>query len=264
MKVISVINQKGGVGKTTTTIELASCFSILKYKTLVIDLDQQCNASKYVNADMSKPDIFKVLNVECSIAEAIQTIPLNKDASIDFIIASEALSKADRKFTDFDDIYLLHDVVEAIKDDYDYIFIDNCPSRSIMMTMSYYASDYIVTPTDCDEGSVDGIDKIYSDIMALRNSKHSTISAKMLAIILNKYEKTSMHQAAYEDLIAAAKNNADNPKVYIVRKSIVASECKTFRESMQVYKPDSNPAIDYMNIAKDIIKKERTKKNGNK
>lgn len=259
MKVLSVVNQKGGVGKTTTTIELASCLALSDYRVLVIDLDQQCNASKYADANLSKPNIYQVLNAEKSIDEAIQTIDnsINKNnhSSFDFIIASEELSKADRTFTDYDDIYLLHDVIDIVKDKYDFILIDNCPSRNITMTMSYYAADYIIAPTDCDEGSTDGIDRVYTDIDKLRANKHGAITAKMLCIILTKYEHTAMHQTALDALKESAAANKDNPSVFVVRKSIISSECKTFRRSMQIYQYYSNPASDYRKIVDDITQK---------
>ena len=96
-------------------------------------------------ADFSKPSIYDVLHADASYEDAIQHLEF-----FDLIPASEKLSRADREFIGKDDGFILADFVDMIRNDYDFIFVDNAPSRNILLTMTYIASDYIIIPTECD------------------------------------------------------------------------------------------------------------------
>lgn len=247
-KVIGVINQKGGVGKTTSTIDLANAVAVKKNRVLVIDLDQQGNLSKYVGANNETPSIYNVLQVENPIIDAIQ-----KCGRIEVIASSKELSKADKVFVEHDDIFLLQDVVETIKDKYDYIFIDNAPARSTLLTMAYVASDYIVIPVEVDDGAIDGIDEVYNDVISYRKGKRPITDAKIAMLLLNKYENTVMHQTAKEKLDDKSEEFEDHPIVATIRKGIVASESKCFKEPIIDYDPKGNVASDYLLAAKKLI-----------
>lgn len=247
-KVVGVINQKGGVGKTTCTIELANAVASKKKKVLVIDLDQQGNLSKYVGADLSVPTIYDVLQAEKPIADAIQ-----KCGRIDVIASSKELSKADKEFVEYDDIFLLQDVIELVKDSYDVIFIDNAPARSTLLTMAYVASDHIVIPAEADDGSIDGVEEVHNDIIKYRQGKRHITEAKISMLILNRYENTIMHQNAKENLEDKSDSYEDHPIIATIRKGIAASECKCFKEAVIDYDSNSNLASDYQLAAKKLI-----------
>ncbi len=251
MNVIAIANQKGGVGKTTSTIELATAIHKKGKRVLVIDFDQQCNLSKYTNADTSKPTIADVLQGESSVTDAIQSV----DGFFDLIQGAEELSKADKQFTDLEDQYLLADIAEIIQDDYDYVFIDNSPSRNILLTMAYIASDNVIIPTECDEGSKDGIVAIEGDINKLTNGRHAVSHAKVMGYILTKHEKTIMHDLALEDLQELASEKDPAPFIMSIHKSINLSKVKTLRTSVTEYEKDGKPAQDYLAIANEIIRR---------
>ncbi len=246
-KVIGVINQKGGVGKTTATIELANALAGNKRKVLVIDLDQQGNLSKYVDADTGLPSIYEVLQAKNAIADAIQTC-----GRIDVIASSKELSKADKEFVEHDDIFLLEDVIEIIKGQYDLIFIDNGPARSTLLTMSYVASDYIVIPAEADDGSIDGVDEVYNDIIKYRQGKRPITNAKIAMLLLNRYEITIMHQNVKEHLEEKEAAFEDHPCVATIRKGIAATESKSFKEPIMDYDPNGNVANDYKTVAQKL------------
>ena len=250
-KVIGVINQKGGVGKTTATIELANSLAEKTgKKVLVIDLDQQRNLSTYAGADLTLPTIYDVFLAKCDIAEAVQ-----KCGRIDIITASKELSRADKEFDGHDDIFLLYDVIDIIRNDYDYIFIDNGPARSTLLTMAYVASDYVVIPSDADDGSINGVDEVYKDILKYRQGKRPITQAKIAMLLLNRCENTIIHQTTKEQLKEKSESFLDKPAVVSIRKAIAATECKSFRKPIMDYCPGSNVTSDYDKAASKLLEK---------
>ncbi|MCR5669246.1 MAG: ParA family protein [Lachnospiraceae bacterium] len=248
MKTIAVANQKGGVAKSTTCWEIGTCLKDMGYKVLVIDFDQQSNLTGYVNADRSKPSIYDCLKADASMEDAIQVTE-----DFDFISASEKLSKADKEFSAPEDIYLLKELLKFIEDDYDFAIIDNSPSRNSLLNMSYIAADFVIIPTECDTGSIDGIDAIYGDLTKYR--KINWTNAQVAALILTKFENTAMHTLAYEQLEEKSEEMEEHPFVMKVRKGIKVSESKLAMQSLQRYDHYSNPAFDYRDIAKALVER---------
>ena len=181
--VISAVNQKGGTGKTTSIIELSTNLANMEKRVLTIDFDSQVGLTYYIPAKEDAVSIYDVLHGNVSVKDAIQKVN-----NYDVIIASENLSSADREFTDYDDVFLLKDIVDLVQDDYDYILIDTSPSRSILLTMAYIASDYIIVPNLADKGSVKGVEKVYNDLCEMRSKKRHVTNAKIIALLLNAYK----------------------------------------------------------------------------
>jgi chromosome partitioning protein len=249
---ICIANQKGGVGKTTSTIEIAAALTRQGKRVLVIDFDQQRNLSKYVGADLNMPSIYQVLNGDYSVQDATQKI----EDGFSIICASDELSLADKKFTDpTEDIFLLADVIEIVKDEYDYVLVDNSPSRNILIQMAYVAADGIIMPTESDIGSIDGIYAIYSDVEKFKKNRNKLSHAEFLGFILNKYERTNIYSLAIDNLETARERINPNAFILTVRKASVASEAKTMMQSIQTYKRSSTTAIDYRAVAEEVIKR---------
>lgn len=243
-KVIMIANQKGGVGKTTTAIELCALLG-KDNRVLGIDLDQQRNFSKYAGARLDGASIHDVLNAKTTIEEAIQHLE-----DYDVLISSKELAKAGKEFGEMDDIWLLKDVIEDLN--YDYIVIDNAPARGPLLMMSYIASDYCIVVTECDSGSLDGIEEVVSDITSL-NKRNKNTNVQILGVLLNKAEKTSLHEIAYEEIGETGKNLEFRPFKTVIRKSIVASESKAAMQAINKYKPSNNVSIDYRILLEEIL-----------
>lgn len=254
MTTIAIANQKGGVAKSTSCWEIGSCMGNLGLKVLVIDFDQQANLTGYVNADKTMPTIYDVLKAETSINDAIQKVE-----GFDFISASEKLSKADKEFSAPEDIYLLREVLSFVEDEYDFVIIDNSPSRNSLLNMSYIAANYIIIPTECDTGSIDGITAIYGDVTKYR--KLNWTNAQVIGLVLTKYENTAMHTLALEEINNKAEEMEETPFVMTIRKGIKVSESKLAMRSLQNYDKYSNPAVDYRNVTKKILEKVGSENN---
>ena len=192
--------------------------------------------------------IRPLLKAEKSIEDAIQ-----ETEDFNFISASEKLSKADKEFSAPEDIYLLKELLSFIEDEYDYAIIDNSPSRNSLLNMSYIAADYMIIPTECDTGSINGIDAIYGDLKKYRKLKWT--DAKVIGLILTKMENTAMHTLALEQLNEKAEEMEEKPFVMSVRKGIKVSESKLAMQSLQHYDKYSNPAVDYRTITKEILER---------
>lgn len=245
-----ISNQKGGVGKTTTTLEICSILG-KKYKVLGIDLDAQRNFSMYSGAELNgAPTVNEVLNATILLEEAVQHLP-----HFDILISSKALADAPKTFGEPDDIFLLKDVLEDATG-YDYVIIDNAPARSPLLYMSYIASDYIIPVAECDDGALEGLNEISLDIA--RFKKHHQTNVKVLGLLLTKYENTGMHQMAYETLEEIGEQLGGAPFQTKIRKSIVVSESKTARQSINDYQAQNTAAKDYVKLCKEIINRIET------
>ncbi len=257
---IAIANQKGGVGKTTTTIDLAAILADNDKRVLVIDFDQQCNLSTDLGADMEKPSIYDLFtSEEPDLENGVQ----ETGEGFDIIAGSESMSKADTEFTDTPDMYLLSDLMEALEDDYDFIIVDNGPARDKLLNMSYLAADYFIMCIDTSEDSIKGINAIVKDMMKYHKAgKKSLSNAKILGVVMTRYRKTVigntikdiMEETIREEIPDVIKTK-EEPFVMTVREAAVADEAKIFKMPIQSYKRYSNPAIDYRVIGDEILRR---------
>lgn len=268
-RVISVFNVKGGNGKTGGSLEFATYLANEGFRVLMIDLDQQCDLSKYMGANLETKSIFEILY------EKMQEIPITYTrkkveesdkmtyiqdlGNVDMIISSSRISKSDKTFAvtseDAEEVFLLSDVVEDLSEEYDYIIIDHGPSRSVILTMMYIASDYIVVPSECDEGSLDGIESVFSDLYKMQHGTVQYPTGKVIGVFLNKYENTLMHRNAYKDIEKIVDSLGDGHIVIDkIRKSILASECKKAKMSLQEYANSEKITKDYKRFFKAVMK----------
>lgn len=256
--VISFMSAKGGVAKTSSTIEIAAIFKKKGFRTLVIDLDENCSLSKNVGAEWSSAErtIYEVLHATENVYDCIQHLDI-----FDIIVGSKSLSRVPKEFVEDDDNFLLADLMEILKEDYDFIFIDNAPSRSKLLTMTYIAVDYVIAPTVCDESSTDMIIEVENDIYKLVNNRHHDSHAKIIGYVLTCYKSnTSMHSVALEKMqdLANEKEGDLKPFIMTVTEGIIMSEVKTFHTAVCLEKTDKKTEKiqnEYKAISDAILKR---------
>lgn len=251
-KTIMVSNQKGGVGKTTTTLELGAIYARKGKRVVVIDLDGQVNLSMYVNAKYDDKNIPTIRDVLLEIKEILKHSEPEKDEDtddgeediitksiqttsegFDIIAGHRNLSNALAEFSDITDVFLLKELISCLED-YDYILIDSAPARSPLLNMGYVAANYCLILTEADKASQDGVRQVVTDIKLLKKSNMSDIV--ILGILLNKNEDLKNQEEAYEDLCAFGKTNDCMPFETIISKAAGATTAKNMYKSIHAYK----------------------------
>ena len=251
-KTIMVRNQKVGVGKTTTTLELGAIYARKGKRVLVIDLDGQVNLSMYVNAKYDDKNIPTIRDVLLEIKEILKHSEPERDEDtddgeediitksiqttsegFDIIAGHRNLSNALAEFSDITDVFLLKELISCLED-YDYILIDSAPARSPLLNMGYVAANYCLILTEADKASQDGVRQVVTDIKLLKKSNMSDIV--VLGILLNKNEDLKNQEEAYEDLCAFGKTNDCMPFETIISKAAGATTAKNMYKSIHAYK----------------------------
>lgn len=274
-KVIGVASIKGGVAKTATAIDIAAALSYFGHQVLVVDLDAQCDLSESVGvpvrtqyeieqeelklskeekrtADPAKmktiPTIFDVLTFRNEYHETIcQT------KWFDLLPGDPELYMSDTVFTKRDDVYLLADLCDALRNLYDFIIIDSHPAKNILLNMLYVASDYVIASTLADECSMNGVESLESDLRDMRESRNKLSHAYILAVILARYKvKDLTCVKAMETLQTLLPKIEGSPFLETVKDSNRVSMARTMHMPLQEYEKYNNAAVDYRRIAKKI------------
>lgn len=249
-KVISVSNQKGGVGKTTTTCSLAAGLKKKGYRVLAIDLDPQGNLGFSVGADTeTSASIYNVLKGEIKIQYAIQ-----KTNSMDIIISSILLSGIELEFTNTGREYLLKEAIRPILAFYDYILLDTPPALGILTINAFTASDGIVVPMLSDIFSLQGIAQLYETVERVKKYCNPNIS--ITGILLTRFNPRSRLS---QEIRGTAEMIAEDLHIRLfdsfIRSSVSASEAQSLQKDIFAYNSRSHVAQDYGQFIDELLAK---------
>lgn len=246
-QVISIINQKGGVGKSTTSQTLAAGLSLKGFRVLLIDMDSQGNLSYSAGADKQGVTILEVLKQEQNAMAAVQHLK-----SFDIIPASISLAGADMQLTEMGKEYRLREALEPIKENYDYVVIDTPPALGILTVNALTASDSVVIPAQADIYSVDAIGQLYNTIKAVKQYTNKNLSIK--GILLTRFSDRTVLS---RDLANMIDNTAATlgTKLYkaTIREAIGIKEAQANRVDIYEYAPKSKVAADYMSFLEEFL-----------
>ena len=260
-KIISLVNQKGGVGKTTTSINLSASLAVLGKKVLLIDLDPQGNTTTGVGINKGdiERSIYDVLIRKCSIKEAIIKTDFDNlyllagtinlaGLEIDF----DELKKQEGKFVKGEQLRL-H--LNEIKDDYDYIIIDCPPALSLITTNALTASNSVIIPVQCEFFALEGITQLLKTIMLAQKTLNPTLDIEgVLLTMLDS--RTNLGFEVVEDIRKFFKEKVYNT---IIPRLVRLTEAPSHGEPIIVYDPKSRGAEAYMNLAKEVIDRNGSK-----
>ena len=251
MKVITITNQKGGTGKTTTVHALMSGLTRMKYKVLAVDLDPQCNLSFILQADPEKPTALGILTGEAKAKDTIQHTP-----SGDFIASSKRLANAEKLLDGVGREYKLKKALATIKKDYDYILIDTPPALGILTLNALTACNSVIIPALADIFSLQGIERLSETIEPVREYTNKDITID--GILLTKYsgDRTTLNRNIRD--IAAQTAKKLNTRLYkaAIREAVAVREAQACLQDIFTYAPKSKPAADYKSFIDEFIKQE--------
>lgn len=250
MQVIAVINQKGGVGKSTTALAIGAGFTLKGYKVLYIDLDAQGNLSYTLKASNAGYNAIGVLQKPETIKKEIKTTEQG-----DIISSSPALSGADALLIETGKEYRLKEALELIKDSYDYVIIDTPPALGILTINALTASDGIIIPSGADIYSLQGINQLKGTIEIVK--KYCNPRLRILGILLTRYNSRSIISREVAQMLDRTAKQL-NTKLYNakIRECTAIKETQAMRKSIFTYAPKSNAAADYKALIDEITKEE--------
>lgn len=245
MHIVSVVNQKGGTGKTTTTINLGSALAKMGKSVLVVDMDSQGNLGYSLGLDEGN-SIVDVLEDKVDINSILQ-----ERESMDIIASDIRLVDLELSLIDLDDRHkVLSESLNHLTKTYDYILIDCPPSLSILAVNALYASDKIIIPMLMEVLSLQGLDQIINTIRKIQSSYSKQLEIwGILPVMVDKRRKLS------EEVKEYISENYD-VRIFksMIRNNVKASEAPSFGQSVIAYAPTSNSANDYNAFAKEILK----------
>ena len=256
-KVISLVNQKGGVGKTTTSINLSASLAVLGKKVLLIDLDPQGNATTGIGINKGEIDnsIYDVLIGKCEVEDAIATSKYKRlyviPATINLAGIDAELLEKSRKETGFKKGEQLKNSLVDIRDSFDFIIIDCPPSLGVITTNALTASNSVIIPVQCEFFALEGITQLLKTIMLAQKSLNPTLDIEgVLLTMLDS--RTNLGFEVVEDIRSFFKEKVYNT---IIPRLVRLTEAPSHGAPIIVYDPKSKGSEAYINLAKEVIEK---------
>lgn len=257
-KVISLVNQKGGVGKTTTSINLSSSLGHLGKKVLLIDLDPQSNSSTGLGVNKSNIEnsVYEVITKECDIEDSIiktkfknlSIIPsMINLAGVDIELVQKSFKNEDFKIGD-----QLKVQIESIKGNYDYIIIDCPPSLGLLTTNALAASDSVLIPVQCEYFALEGVTQLLNTIILTQNKINPKLDIE--GVLLTMLDgRTLLGLEVVEDVRKFFKEKVFNT---IIPRLIKLVEAPSHGKPIIEYDEHSRGAEAYINLAKEVIERD--------
>ncbi|HLT52430.1 MAG TPA: AAA family ATPase [Flavobacteriaceae bacterium] len=250
-KIIAIANQKGGVGKTTTSVNLAASLGVLEKKVLLIDADPQANATSGLGINVDEVEIgtYQLLEHTSAAKEAVlKTDTPNLDiipAHIDLVaIEIELVDKDERE-------YMLKKALEDIKEDYDFILIDCAPSLGLLTLNALTAADAVIIPIQCEYFVLEGLGKLLNTIKSVQKIHNPKLDIEGLLLTMYDSRLRLSNQVVEE----VQKHFNDMVFQTIIQRNVRLSEAPSFGESIINYDAASKGANNYLSLAKEIINK---------
>ena len=245
MKVIAMMNKKGGVGKTTTALATAACLGQSGFSVLAIDMDPQMNFSLASGADFNLAGTFEFLSGE-PIENCLQQCPKYK-----MLAASRALSRADKEFDQFGREHLLETALGPVKG-YDYIILDTAPAMNVLTLNALTVADAVVICCQTDAFSLEGFDDIVKNINLAKKYYNPNLS--IAGILLTRYNaRTKISEQAMDEFWDKAKDYGTRVFATPIRENVAIKESQMRKIDIFSYNATCNASEDYAAFTKELF-----------
>ena len=255
-KIIAIANQKGGVGKTTTAINLAASLAVLDQKTLVIDADPQANTSSGLgfNPRNVTKSIYEVMIGNITTKEAIAE---TKVPNLDILPAHIDLVGAELEMVDLEQReFMMRKSIEFLREEYNYILIDCAPSLGLITVNALTAADTVLIPVQCEYFALEGLGMLLNTIKIIQSNLNPDLNIE--GMLLTMYDnRTRMSNQVFEDVRTHFKNLVFNTVIY---RNTRLSEAPSHQKPVLLYDASSRGSINYLNLAREILTKNNKKK----
>ncbi len=249
-KIIAIANQKGGVGKTTTAINLAASLAILEKKVLIIDADTQANTTSGLNynpADVEGKTLYEIMIGQ---VDAVQTILPTEMENLKLIPSHINLVGAEIEIIDLPGRdHILRKAMEPIRNDYDYIIIDCAPSLGLITVGCLTAADSVIIPVQPEFFALEGIGKLLQTIRLVQNGSNPSLNVE--GFVITMFDgRTKVHAQVVAQLRDYFKSMVFNT---IIQRNIRLSEAPSYGKPIVLYDVASTGTMNYLNLAKEVL-----------
>ena len=248
--IITIANQKGGVGKTTTSINVAAALAFLGYKTILVDMDPQCNSTvSFIDPHTLNHSVFDLLeNSELVLEDIVQQTNIN---NLSLLPSSIALAKLESKLIgEIDGHFRLKDKVDSFRYKYDYIIIDTPPTLGLITINSLVAATHLLIPIQSSYFALEGTDDLLETFEKVRSRSNPDLV--LLGVVVTMHDKRTV--IAKDSVTHIKKLFGDKVFKTIISRNVRLEESPAYKESIFTFAPNSKGAEEYQKLAKEIVK----------